>query len=86
MACACPLISEKGESSGKNVTLPVVFKAPIQPDIVNFVHTSLHKNSRQPCAVSEFTGHQSGAESWVLAELWFEFPEFEAVGGTHCSG
>ncbi|CAD7689534.1 unnamed protein product [Nyctereutes procyonoides] len=39
MACARPLISvysEKGKSSGKNVTLPAVFKAPIQPDIVNF--------------------------------------------------
>ncbi|KAF5913543.1 hypothetical protein HPG69_017163 [Diceros bicornis minor] len=36
MACARPLIvySEKGESSGKNVTLPAVFKAPIRPDIV----------------------------------------------------
>ncbi|KAL4830508.1 hypothetical protein H8958_021791 [Nasalis larvatus] len=56
MACALPLISvysEKGESSGKNVTLPAVFKAPIRPDIVNFVHTNLRKNNRQPYAVSE---------------------------------
>uniref|UniRef100_A0A2K6LPP6 Large ribosomal subunit protein uL4 C-terminal domain-containing protein n=1 Tax=Rhinopithecus bieti TaxID=61621 RepID=A0A2K6LPP6_RHIBE len=48
MACARPLIpvySEKGESSGKNVTLPAVFKAPIQPDIVNFVHTDLRKTT-----------------------------------------
>ncbi|MBZ3891186.1 Lactase-like protein [Sciurus carolinensis] len=55
-ACARPLISvysEKGESSGKNVTLPAVFKAPIRPDIVNFVHTNLRKNNRQPYAVSE---------------------------------
>ncbi|KAB0377095.1 hypothetical protein FD755_011539, partial [Muntiacus reevesi] len=54
--CARPLISvysKKGESSGKNVTLPAVFKAPIRPDIVNFVHTNLRKNSRQPYAVSE---------------------------------
>ena len=67
MACARPLIwvySEKGESSGKNVTLPAVFKAPIRPDIVNFVHTSLRKNNRQPYAVNELAGHQTSAESW----------------------
>ncbi|XP_021562913.1 60S ribosomal protein L4 isoform X2 [Carlito syrichta] len=64
MACARPLISvysEKGESSGKNVTLPAVFKAPIRPDIVNFVHTNLRKNNRQPYAVSELAGHQTSA-------------------------
>ncbi|NWR83687.1 RL4 protein, partial [Furnarius figulus] len=58
-ACARPLISvysEKGEASGKNVTLPAVFKAPIRPDVVNFVHTNLRKNSRQPYAVSELAG------------------------------
>ena len=82
MACARPLISvysEKGESSGKNVTLPAVFKAPIRPDIVNFVHTNLRKNNRQPYVVSELAGHQTSAESWVLVELWLEFPEFEVV-------
>lgn len=58
-ACARPLISvysEKGEASGKNVTLPAVFKAPIRPDVVNFVHTNLRKNNRQPYAVSELAG------------------------------
>ncbi|XP_068954346.1 large ribosomal subunit protein uL4 isoform X2 [Petaurus breviceps papuanus] len=61
MACVRPLISvysEKGEVSGKNVTLPAVFKAPIRPDIVNFVHTNLRKNNRQPYAVSELAGHR----------------------------
>ncbi|KAB0359905.1 hypothetical protein FD754_004061 [Muntiacus muntjak] len=55
--------SEKGESSGKNATLPAVFKAPIRPDIVNFVPTNLCKNDRQPYAVSELAGggtHRSG--------------------------
>ncbi|ELK32096.1 60S ribosomal protein L4-B [Myotis davidii] len=54
MACARPLTavySEKGETSGKNVTSPAVFKAPIRPDIVSFVHTNLRKNNRQPDAV-----------------------------------
>ncbi|CAD7692894.1 unnamed protein product [Nyctereutes procyonoides] len=65
MACAHPLISvysKKGESSGKNVTLPAVLKAPIRPDI-KFVHTNLHKN-RLPYAVRELAGHQTRTESW----------------------
>ena len=68
-ACARPLISvysEKGESSGKNVTLPAVFKAPIRPDIVNFVHINLCKNNRQPYAVSELAGTD-------LAVFWVDF-------------
>ena len=68
MACARPLISvysEKEESSGKNVTLPAVFKAPIRPDIVNFVHTNLRKNNRQPYAVSELAGMDLHSSSWL---------------------
>uniref|UniRef100_A0A2I2ZVC4 Large ribosomal subunit protein uL4 C-terminal domain-containing protein n=1 Tax=Gorilla gorilla gorilla TaxID=9595 RepID=A0A2I2ZVC4_GORGO len=79
MACACPLMSaysEKGESSGKNVTLSAIFKAPIRPDIVNFVHTNLCKNNRQPYAVSELAGHQTSVESWSTVR----------GGGTHHSG
>ncbi|XP_068948131.1 large ribosomal subunit protein uL4-like isoform X2 [Petaurus breviceps papuanus] len=78
MACVRPLISvysEKGEASGKNVTLPAVFKAPIRPDIVNFVHTNLRKNNRQPYAVSELAGHQTSAR----------IPHVRG-GGTHRSG
>lgn len=47
------------------IILPVVFKAPVQPDIVNFVHTNLRKNSRRPYAVSELAGCQASAESWA---------------------
>lgn len=36
--------------------MPAVFKAPIRPDVVNFVHTNMRKNSRQPYAVSELAG------------------------------
>uniref|UniRef100_A0A8C5K0W7 Large ribosomal subunit protein uL4 n=1 Tax=Jaculus jaculus TaxID=51337 RepID=A0A8C5K0W7_JACJA len=54
---ACPLIS----SSVKNVTLPAVFKAPIQPDIVNFVTPT--------CQVT-----RPVLSLGVLAELWLEFP------------
>uniref|UniRef100_A0A8C9AUL9 Large ribosomal subunit protein uL4 C-terminal domain-containing protein n=1 Tax=Prolemur simus TaxID=1328070 RepID=A0A8C9AUL9_PROSS len=51
-ACARPRIfvySDQGESSGKNVTLPAVFKPPIQPDIVNFVHNNLHQKNPGLC-------------------------------------
>uniref|UniRef100_A0A2K5KHP9 Large ribosomal subunit protein uL4 C-terminal domain-containing protein n=1 Tax=Cercocebus atys TaxID=9531 RepID=A0A2K5KHP9_CERAT len=88
MACALPLISvysKKGESSGKNVTLPAVFKAPIRPDIVNFVHTNLCKNNRQPYAVSEFAGHQTSAESWGTGRAVARIPRVPG-GGTHRSG
>uniref|UniRef100_A0A2K6PQY8 Large ribosomal subunit protein uL4 C-terminal domain-containing protein n=1 Tax=Rhinopithecus roxellana TaxID=61622 RepID=A0A2K6PQY8_RHIRO len=77
MACARPLIpvySEKGESSGKNVTLPAVFKAPIQPDIVNFPYT-----------VSELAGHQTSAESWGTGRAVAQIPTVQG-GGTHRSG
>ncbi|XP_057616220.1 60S ribosomal protein L4-like [Chionomys nivalis] len=88
MACARPLISvysEKGESSGKNVTLPAVFKALIRPDIVNFVHTNLRKNNRQPYAVSELAGHQTSAESWGTGRAVARIPRVRG-GGTHHSG
>ncbi|XP_069842032.1 large ribosomal subunit protein uL4 [Dendropsophus ebraccatus] len=88
MACARPLISvysEKGESSGKNVTMPAVFKAPIRPDIVNFVHTNLRKNNRQPYAVSELAGHQTSAESWGTGRAVARIPRVRG-GGTHRSG
>uniref|UniRef100_A0A8C5MGZ0 Large ribosomal subunit protein uL4 C-terminal domain-containing protein n=1 Tax=Leptobrachium leishanense TaxID=445787 RepID=A0A8C5MGZ0_9ANUR len=87
-ACARPLItvfSEKGEVSGKNVTLPAVFRAPIRPDIVNFVHTNLRKNNRQPYAVSKLAGHQTSAESWGTGRAVARIPRVRG-GGTHRSG
>ncbi|XP_072455579.1 LOW QUALITY PROTEIN: large ribosomal subunit protein uL4-like [Notamacropus eugenii] len=88
MACVHPLISvysEKGEISGKNVTLPAVFKAPIRPDIVNFVHINLRKNNQQPYAVSELAGHQTSAESRSTGRAVARIPRVRG-GGTHCSG
>ena len=40
--------SLKSKSSGKNVTLPAVFKDLIRLDIVNFVHTNLYKTTDNP--------------------------------------
>lgn len=87
---ARPLITvynEKGEASGKesNITLPAVFRAPIRPDIVNFVHAEMRKNSRQPYAVSEGAGHQTSAESWGTGRAVARIPRVRG-GGTHRSG
>jgi len=48
--------SEKNEETGETVALATVFKAPIRPDVVNFVHDNVSKNSRQPYAVSKLAG------------------------------
>jgi len=48
--------NEKGEATETNVSLPAVFRAPIRPDIVGFVHSEMKKNSRQPYAVSVKAG------------------------------
>uniref|UniRef100_A0A4W5LLI3 Ribosomal protein L4 n=1 Tax=Hucho hucho TaxID=62062 RepID=A0A4W5LLI3_9TELE len=71
--------------SGKNVVMPAVFKAPIRPDIVNFVHTNMRKNSRQPYAVSGLAGHQTSAESWGTGRAVARIPRVRG-GGTHRSG
>jgi len=85
---ARPLIqvyNEKGEPSESNVTLPAVFRAPIRPDIVNFVHFEMLKNTRQPYAVSNKAGHQTSAESWGTGRAVARIPRVRG-GGTHRSG
>merc|ERR1711944_217302 len=85
---ARPLISvynEKGEATESNITLPAVFKAPIRPDIVNFVHFEMLKNTRQAYAVSEGAGHQTSAESWGTGRAVARIPRVRG-GGTHRSG
>lgn len=85
---ARPLITvynEKGEATEQNVTLPAVFRAPIRPDIVNFVHFEMLKNTRQAYAVSEKAGHQTSAESWGTGRAVARIPRVRG-GGTHRSG
>merc|ERR1712121_618798 len=87
MAVARPLVSvfsEQGEVASQ-VTLPAVFKAPIRPDIVNFVHSNMAKNSRQPYAVHKHAGHQTSAESWGTGRAVARIPRVRG-GGTHRSG
>jgi len=88
VALARPLISvhdEKSGVTGSSVPLPAVFKAPIRPDIVNFVHHTISRNKRQPYAVSVEAGHQTSAESWGTGRAVARIPRVRG-GGTHRSG
>jgi len=77
--------SEKNEASKVNIKLPAVFRAPIRPDVVTFVHTNMRKNNRQPYAVSREAGHQTSAESWGTGRAVARIPRVRG-GGTHRSG
>ena len=57
--------SEKNEATSSTVQLPAVFRAPVRPDIVQFVHTNVRKNSRQPYAVSKGAGKRNITSSTV---------------------
>jgi len=50
------VFTEKTEETGTTVQLPAVFRAPVRPDIVRFIHTNVRKNTRQPYAVSKKAG------------------------------
>ena len=62
-----------------------MFKAPIRPDVVGFVHTNMAKNKRQPYAVNKLAGHQTSAESWGTGRAVARIPRVRG-GGTHRSG
>ena len=79
------MYNEQGEATQNTVPLPAVFKAPIRPDVVNFVHTNMAKNKRQPYAVSRKAGHQTSAESWGTGRAVARIPRVRG-GGTHRSG
>lgn len=88
LSTARPLVSvysEKNEETGETVALATVFKAPIRPDVVSFVHDNVSKNSRQPYAVSKLAGHQTSAESWGTGRAVARIPRVRG-GGTHRSG
>merc|ERR1712076_132358 len=88
LSAARPLItvySEKSEATEKPVCLPAVFKAPIRPDIVSFIHHEVAKNHRQPYCVNKDAGHQTSAESWGTGRAVARIPRVRG-GGTHRSG
>ncbi|CAM6019207.1 unnamed protein product [Sphagnum balticum] len=85
-AAARPLVTvQGGEGDEEIATLPTVFLAPIRPDVVQSVHTSLAKNKRQPYAVSTKAGHQTSAESWGTGRAVSRIPRVPG-GGTHRAG
>merc|ERR1739844_316581 len=87
LSAARPLItvySEKSEATDKPLCLPAVFKAPIRPDIVSFIHHEVAKNHRQPYCVNRDAGHQTSAESWGTGRAVARIPR--GGGGTHRSG
>lgn len=85
MQATRPLVQVQLEENGKSVTLPAVFRAPIRPDVVNFVHTSMNKNRRQPYAVNAKAGMQHSAESWGTGRAVARIPRVSG-GGTNRSG
>merc|ERR1712099_192942 len=88
LSAALPQItvySEKNEATDSNVSLPAVFKAPIRPDIVSFIHHEVAKNHRQPYCVNRDAGHQTSAESWGTGRAVARIPRVRG-GGTHRSG
>merc|ERR1712159_475933 len=88
MGAARPVVTVQtatGDDSSKQVELPAVFLAPIRPDIVNFVHTSMNKNKRQAYAVNKDAGMQTSAESWGTGRAVARIPRVPG-GGTHRAG
>merc|ERR1712072_193535 len=78
-------VQSTSDEAGKQVQLPAVFLAPIRPDIVTFVHTSMNKNRRQAHAVNKDAGHQTSAESWGTGRAVARIPGVPG-GGTHRAG
>jgi len=88
LSAARPLVSvydEKKNPTESSVSLPAVFKAPIRPDIVSFIHHEIAKNHRQPYCVNRDAGHQTSAESWGTGRAVARIPRVRG-GGTHRSG
>lgn len=87
MATTRPLVSIfslTGDKSGET-TLPAVMKAPLRPDIVQFVHTNMNKNKRQAYAVSTDAGKNVSATSWGTGRAVARIPRVGG-GGTSRSG
>mmetsp|Transcript_58008 Transcript_58008/g.96192 ORF Transcript_58008/g.96192 Transcript_58008/m.96192 type:complete len:469 (-) Transcript_58008:262-1668(-) len=95
IAAARPLVTVfgiNGRPTKKVVAMPDVMLAPIRVDLVNFVHTNMAKNKRQPYAVQNNegphgirAGHQVAAKSWGTGRAVSRVPRVKG-GGTHRAG
>merc|ERR1719446_1013156 len=81
---ARPVVTVQNDAKSQ-VELPAVFLAPIRPDIVQFVHTSMNKNKRQAYAVNKDAGMCTSAESWGTGRAVARIPRVPG-GGTHRAG
>eukprot|EP00994_Dinema_validum_P009674 NODE_977_length_1190_cov_364.044698_g739_i0.p1 GENE.NODE_977_length_1190_cov_364.044698_g739_i0~~NODE_977_length_1190_cov_364.044698_g739_i0.p1 ORF type:complete len:364 (-),score=73.57 NODE_977_length_1190_cov_364.044698_g739_i0:44-1135(-) len=82
MSCR-PLVSVQNQN--RSVPLPRVFRTPIRYDVIQFVHSNIALNRRQPYAVSRRAGHKTSAESWGTGRAVARIPRVSG-GGTHRSG
>lgn len=89
---ARPLVSvqicdnEIGDDAKRTeICMPHVFLAPIRPDLINWCHTQMNKNHRQPYAVNKDAGHQHSAESWGTGRAVSRIPRVSG-GGTSRAG
>merc|ERR1712022_5857 len=78
-------VQSTSDDADSSTQLPAVFLAPIRPDIVQFVHTSMNKNRRQAYAINKDAGHQTSAESWGTGRAVARIPRVPG-GGTHRAG
>jgi len=81
-----------GKPTKKSIPMPDMMMAPIRADLVNFVHTNMAKNNRQPYAVMNRegphglrAGHQVAAKSWGTGRAVSRVPRVKG-GGTHRAG
>ena len=65
--------------------IPQVFLGPVRSDLVEFVHSNLNKNRRQPYAVNKDAGMMYNAESWGTGRAVARVPRVGG-SGTHRSG
>jgi len=86
------VLGKDGNQNGSTVPLPAVLCAPIRPDIVQFVHTSMRKNRRQAYGVKVHNGpmgivagHQHSAHSWGTGRAVSRIPRVSG-SGTHRAG
>jgi len=94
-AAARPLVtvySVDGRPLNRTVPMPDVMLSPIRADLVNFIHTNMAKNNRQPYAVQNNegphgirAGHQVAAKSWGTGRAVSRVPRVKG-GGTHRAG
>lgn len=77
--------SKTPNTTVSEVPVPQVFLGPVRPDLVEFVHSNLNKNRRQPYAVNKDAGMMYNAESWGTGRAVARVPRVGG-SGTHRSG